>query len=111
MNVHWNTLYVTTDGAYLHKDHDTVVVRVEHETKAQLPLLHLGSVVCFGRVSVSPELMAAMMEAGSTSRSSVAPGASWHASRGCREATCCCAGSSTERPMTARRASRSRAQW
>jgi CRISPR-associated protein Cas1 len=64
MNVHWNTLYVTTDGAYLHKDHDTVVVRVEQQTKAQLPLLHLGSVVCFGRVSVSPELMAALTEAG-----------------------------------------------
>jgi CRISP-associated protein Cas1 len=64
MNVHWNTLYVTTDGAYLHKDHDRVVIKVERETRAEVPLLHLASVVCLGRVSVSPDLMAAMVEAG-----------------------------------------------
>jgi CRISPR associated protein Cas1/Domain of unknown function DUF83 len=51
-------------SGYLHKDHDRVVVRVERETRAEIPLLHLASVVCFGRVSVSPDLMAAMSEAG-----------------------------------------------
>ena len=64
MNVHWNTLYVTTDGAYLHKDHDRVVIKVERETRAEVPLLHLASVVCLARVSVSPDLMAAMVEQG-----------------------------------------------
>jgi CRISPR-associated protein Cas1 len=64
MNVHLNTLYVTTEGSYLHKDHDTVIIKVENEKKAQIPLLHLGSVCCFGRVSVSPDLMGAMAIAG-----------------------------------------------
>ncbi len=64
MNVHLNTLYVTTEGSYLGKDHDTVIVRVENEKRAQIPLLHLGAVCCFGRVSVSPDLMGAMTQAG-----------------------------------------------
>lgn len=64
MNVQLNTLFVTADGAYLQKDHETVVVKVEGEKKAQLPLLHLSGVVCFGRVMMSPELMSALVEAG-----------------------------------------------
>jgi CRISPR-associated protein Cas1 len=59
-----NTLYVTTEGAYLHKDHETVVVSIDREVRLRVPLLHLGSVACFGRVSVSPELMAALAEGG-----------------------------------------------
>lgn len=64
MNVQMNTLFVTLDGAYVHKDHATVVVRVEGETKLQVPMAHLGSVVCMGRVGVSPELLSALSEAG-----------------------------------------------
>jgi CRISPR-associated protein Cas1 len=52
-----NTLYVVSDGAYLGKESETVVVRVEGETRLQLPILALGSIVCFGRVSCSPALM------------------------------------------------------
>ena len=54
-----NTLYVTTEGAQLYKDHETVVVKVEGTKKLQVPLLHLSSVVCMGPIYVSPELMAA----------------------------------------------------
>ncbi|NUQ76368.1 MAG: type I-C CRISPR-associated endonuclease Cas1 [Polyangiaceae bacterium] len=64
MNIQLNTLFITADGAYVHKDHATVVVRVDGEAKLQVPLMHLASVVCFGRVSMSPELMAALSEAG-----------------------------------------------
>lgn len=52
-----NTLYVTTPGAYLHLDHDTVRMEMEGETKAQVPLHHLGAIVGFGNVLVSPALM------------------------------------------------------
>ena len=52
-----NTLYVTTEGAYLHLDHDTVRMEVDDETKAQIPLHHLGAIVGFGNVLVSPALM------------------------------------------------------
>jgi CRISPR-associated protein Cas1 len=52
-----NTLYVTTQGAYLARDGDTVAVRVEHETKLRVPIHTLDSIVCFGNVSCTPFLM------------------------------------------------------
>ena len=52
-----NTLFVTTQGAYVHLDHETLRVEVEDETKLRVPVHHLGSVVCFGRVSVSRDAM------------------------------------------------------
>ena len=52
-----NTLYVTTQGAYLSREGETVLVRVDGETKLRVPILTLGSIVCFGQVSCSPPLM------------------------------------------------------
>lgn len=52
-----NTLYVTTPLSYLHLDNDTVRIDVEHETRLRVPLHHLGGVVAFGNVLVSPALM------------------------------------------------------
>lgn len=52
-----NTLYVTTQGAYLARENETVVLRVEQETRLRVPLHTLCSIVCFGRVSASPALM------------------------------------------------------
>lgn len=57
MKRHLNTLYVVSDGAYVAKESETVVVRVEGEARLQLPILTIGSIVCFGRVSCSPALM------------------------------------------------------
>ena len=62
MKVHGNTLYVQTAGAYLHKDGETVRVEVERETRLTVPLHHLEGIVCFGRVSMSPPLMAECCE-------------------------------------------------
>lgn len=52
-----NTLFVTTQGAYLAKDGETVLVRVEKENRLRLPIHTLGGIVCFGQVSASPALM------------------------------------------------------
>ncbi len=52
-----NTLYVTTPGAALGLDHDTVRVIVERDTRARLPLVRLQAIVVFGRVSVSTPLI------------------------------------------------------
>jgi CRISP-associated protein Cas1 len=52
-----NTLYVTTQGAYLSRDGETVLVRVDHEDKLRVPIHTLGGIVCFGQVSCSPPLM------------------------------------------------------
>lgn len=59
MKKHLNTLFVTTDGAYLRKDGQAVVVRVEKQTRMRVPLHNLDGIVCFGRVGCSPALMAA----------------------------------------------------
>jgi len=52
-----NTLYVMTQNAYLHLENDTLRVDVERIKKLQVPLHHLGSVVCLGNILVSPALM------------------------------------------------------
>jgi len=54
-----NTLLVTTQGAYLMREGETVVVRVEQEEKLRVPLHGLCGIVCFGRVLASPPLLAA----------------------------------------------------
>jgi CRISPR-associated protein Cas1 len=59
-----NTLYVMTPNAYVHLENDTVRVDVEREKKLQVPLHHLGSVVCLGNVMVSPALMHRLAEDG-----------------------------------------------
>jgi CRISPR-associated protein Cas1 len=57
MKRHLNTLYVTTQGAYLSKEGETVMVSVEGEKRLQVPVHTLGGIVCFGRVMCSPFLM------------------------------------------------------
>lgn len=52
-----NTLFVTTQGAYLSKEGETVVVNVEREVKLRVPVHTLGGIVCFGNVLCSPFLM------------------------------------------------------
>jgi CRISPR-associated protein Cas1 len=59
-----NTLYVTTQGAWLAKEGETVVVRVEHEDRIRVPIHTLGAIVCFGQVSCSPFLMGMCGERG-----------------------------------------------
>ena len=59
-----NTLYVTTQGAYLAKDGEAVAVRVEQETRLRVPIHTLSSIVCFGQVSCSPFLMGLCGESG-----------------------------------------------
>jgi CRISPR-associated protein Cas1 len=59
-----NTLYIATEGAYLRVEHETLKVEVENDTKLQIPVHHLGGVVCFGDVMVSPAAMARCAEDG-----------------------------------------------
>lgn len=57
MNELQNVLYVQTQGAVLHLDHDTVRVVIERETRLRVPLLRLSGIVAFGRVSITPYLI------------------------------------------------------
>lgn len=64
MRHHLNTLFVTTQGAYVGRDGEALEVRVDHETRLRVPVINLGGTVCFGRVSMSPAAMALCAEAG-----------------------------------------------
>ncbi|MFH1310206.1 MAG: type I-C CRISPR-associated endonuclease Cas1c [Candidatus Omnitrophota bacterium] len=57
MKKYLNSLFVTTQGAYLSKEGETVVVTVEKEKRLQLPIHTISGIVCFGQVSMSPYLM------------------------------------------------------
>ena len=57
MKKHLNTLFVTTQEAYLAKEGETVVVKLGREVKLRAPIHTIGGIVCFGQVSCSPFLM------------------------------------------------------
>lgn len=59
-----NTLFVMTQGAYLAKKGETVVVKVEREERLRLPIHNLEGICCFGNVSCSPFLMGLCGERG-----------------------------------------------
>ena len=64
MRHHLNTLFVTTQGAYLRKEGDAVAVRVEDRPPLRIPLHHVGGICCFGHVGVSPRLLGKCAESG-----------------------------------------------
>ena len=59
-----NTLYVTTQGAYLHQEGETVVASLDHADVLRLPIHTLAGIVCFGQVSCSPPLLGLCGERG-----------------------------------------------
>lgn len=59
-----NTLYITTEGAWVHKDGANIVMEVDNQIRARLPAHRLESLVCMGRVMVSPPLLGFCAEQG-----------------------------------------------
>ncbi len=64
MKKHLNTLFVTTQGAYLSKEGENIVVKVENAVRLRMPIHLLSSVVCFGNVLCSPFLLGFCAEKG-----------------------------------------------
>lgn len=52
-----NTLYVTTQGLYLHKEGETVVAELKGKVLLRLPIHTLSGIICFGNVLCSPFLL------------------------------------------------------
>ena len=52
-----NTLFVTTQGAWLSQDGENVVVHLDRQTSRKFPLHLFESIVCFGRVNATGPLM------------------------------------------------------
>lgn len=61
-----NTLFVTTQNSYLNKEGETVVVNVDKEKVARIPIINLQGIVCFGNILISPFLMGFCAERGVT---------------------------------------------
>lgn len=59
-----NTIYVTSEVAWLRKDGANLVVEVEGAERGRVPLHLIEGVVTFGRAGASPTLLAACAEAG-----------------------------------------------
>lgn len=64
MRRHLNTLFVTTEGAWLRKDGANIVVEVDRTERGRVPAHLMGGVVCFGQIGMSPPLMAFCAEEG-----------------------------------------------
>jgi len=50
MKRHLNTLFITTQGAYLSKEGETVTVKSDNEIRLRVPIHTIGGIVCFGQV-------------------------------------------------------------
>ena len=59
-----NTLYITRQESYLHKERETIIVKNGNQKLGQFPALTVGNILCFGQVSVSPFLMGYCAEQG-----------------------------------------------
>ena len=64
MKKHLNTLFVLTQGAYLKKEGQAIVARIEKSDRLRLPMINIAAIVCFGRVSCSPYLLGACAQRG-----------------------------------------------
>lgn len=58
MKKHLNTLYITSDDAYLLKERETFVVEMNHKKVFQAPIHSIENIVCFGFKALTPALMA-----------------------------------------------------
>ena len=61
-----NNLYVMTQGVYLKKEGEAVVIRKGKETLMKFPLLALNGIICFGNIRFSPYLLGYCAEKGLT---------------------------------------------
>lgn len=59
-----NTLHVMTQGTYLHRDGETIAVKVGQELKLRLPIHTVEGLVCWGQVSCSPPVLGLCCERG-----------------------------------------------
>jgi CRISPR-associated protein Cas1 len=64
MRHHLNTIYVTSEDAWVRKDGANIVVEVEGMERGRAPIHMIGGLICFGRAGASPAVLAACAEAG-----------------------------------------------
>ena len=52
-----NSLYITKQKTYVHKERETIVIECDRKKLLQLPVHSIKSIFCFGNVKVSPFLL------------------------------------------------------
>ena len=62
MEVQLNTLFIITRGASVRRDHLTLKVVVEKQTKLTIPIHQLEGVAVFGGIHITPAAMALCAE-------------------------------------------------
>ncbi len=60
----WNTLFITSEQAYLTLEGETVCVEIQRQKAGQFPLHTLESIVCFSHSGATPAFMGACAERG-----------------------------------------------
>lgn len=58
MKKHLNTLYITSDDAYVRKERETFVVEINNQKVFQAPIQSIENIVCFGFKALTPQIMA-----------------------------------------------------
>ena len=91
-----NTLFVTTENAYLTLEGENVVVNRDKEVMGRFPLHTLSAILCFSYAGASPALMGACVER-DIGLSFCTPRGKFlgPSRRRCCKAMCCCAVHST----------------
>jgi CRISP-associated protein Cas1 len=64
MEIKQNTLYLTTQNAYVSRDHLNLKIEVDRQVKLSVPIHHLESVCVFGQVSLSAHALQLCWEQG-----------------------------------------------
>jgi len=57
-----NTLYITNPNAYISRDGENVVIKIDNKEVMRRPIHILEGIVCFNYVGISPRLMSLCME-------------------------------------------------
>ena len=104
-----NTLFVTSEDAYLTLDGENVVVNREKQEVARFPLHTLSGIIAFSYAGASPALMGGCAKRGVSLTSARRPAGSLPEASARRTETSCCAGCSTARRTIRRRAAALRA--
>ncbi|MCE3045731.1 type I-C CRISPR-associated endonuclease Cas1c [Legionella sp. 16cNR16C] len=52
-----NCLYITTQGTYIHKERETILIECNRKKLLQIPVHSISGLFCFGNVLLSPAVM------------------------------------------------------
>lgn len=64
MKKYLNTLFLSTQGAYVYHEGEAIVIRIENEEKMRIPIHMIDGIMCFGNLAISSHLLGLCGERG-----------------------------------------------